>query len=700
MKLFKSKKVILILLSLFLSFSFVTTSLISSEAQKENVYKIIVPGEKDARSGSSAIFIKSISIGETNMPLNSYEDKKNFTIYGNYLVGEKKDNSTSELIVKSSKINDVKIDILESVNSGKILLEVNNKITNLNLYHNGDADYYYEHSYRILDILNSQFAKMSFLGYLGLISLFGFSFIILYLACSTFYDFILNINEDNLKTLDILKAIISLFLIFLSCAYLLMKLINIFILIPIAVLLIYGLLFNKKIIMRKLEYAFVYIGIVVGISLLFILPPFQVPDEAAHFVKSYELLDTNKNKEVIPLYEGRKDEFIYLPVNIYNFIGNYTHSILSSTYTLSSKGYFYDLLQRTNYSNITNKVFWYGNTSHSFSLPYLPSSLMIFLGKFFCLSPLLLLLLGKLIDFSISLLMCYYAIKIVRSFKKTFFIVALFPIFIYQSVAFNMDWLTNASFILLTALIVNEIYGKSKIEMKKIFNILLVSIVLAFCKFGYFPIALLILLIPSIRFKNKKNEVYMKTLLILPLILISSYQYVMMRSIPPTTTDYYRFSIIFNEPLKYLSMNVNTFVQRIDLDMFRGLFNGFGWSTVWHNSLNAFLLFVIYIILIFSSDDKSESLSKKQRVLFIAIAVIIIGILYTAMLFSWTKIGWETIDGLQPRYFIPAALMFYIGISNKYINLNVKNRNICYSISTVLIYIICFYTIIHKFYVG
>ena len=56
------------------------------------------------------------------------------------------------------------------------------------------------------------------------------------------------------------------------------------------------------------------------------------------------------------------------------------------------------------------------------------------------------------------------------------------------------------------------------------------------------------------------------------------------------------------------------------------------------------------------------------------------------------------IDGLQPRYFIPAAFIFYIGLSNSKIILDVKNKNMFYAYGMGIVYLISFATIFLGFY--
>ena len=69
------------------------------------------------------------------------------------------------------------------------------------------------------------------------------------------------------------------------------------------------------------------------------------------------------------------------------------------------------------------------------------------------------------------------------------------------------------------------------------------------------------------------------------------------------------------------------------------------------------------------------------------------------MLFGWTEVGSFSIDGLQPRYFIPPVMLLYILLQNNYIVINFKNRELFYSISMIVINIIGLLTLLEKVYI-
>ncbi len=693
---FRDSKKVLVLLAFFFSIMSVLTFIIGISSQKINTYSIKIIGEKNDNSSSDAIFIEKINIRGTNISFDSFKNDVNTELKDNFLIIKKNSENDPIFTIKESQINPITIDFLKSNNSGKFIFSLNGVEKKIDLYSSTNATYHYEYSYRLLNVVGDYFKNITFINVLCLLGWFAASFVVLYFSLYLIKKTVSKIKSEKLKFTDIILSIISLFAIYLSCIYLFIETINVLTIIPILSVLAYFLYNNREIIKKKLEYAFIIIGVVVGITMLFFLPPFHVPDEGTHFVKSYEASQFNDENRIT--YVNGIKSYIYLPSDLDSFMKEYLNGVLSYDYTVSAKNYFFEMFHKIDYSNFSDEAFAFSNTSKLSVIPYIPSIIILMVTQLFSLPSLYMLLFGKLINLSIFLLVSYYALKQVKKFKKTFFLVMLFPMCIHQAAAINMDWLTNASFFLLAALLVNEIFSTEKISRKNLILITITAIILSLCKVGYFPLVFLVFLIPARNFDSRKKEWTFKILLPILMIFLTMYQYLFVNS-GSGVNNYYQLSIIWKDPIKLLSICINTFINRIDLDMFRGLMDGFGWATVWHRALMGFIVGATYLVLLLSDEEDIDDFNYKRRFNFLVMSATMIGIVYAAMLFCWTKIGYDTIDGLQPRYFIPPALLFYISISNKYLKLNVKNKNLFYAFGIVLVYLMAFVTIICNYYV-
>ena len=398
-----------------------------------------------------------------------------------------------------------------------------------------------------------------------------------------------------------------------------------------------------------------------GITMLFLLPPFHVPDEAKHFIKSYEMS-----------YGIVKDDgYVNLPVSLENFIYKYNSGALNYKITYNGKNYFLDLFEKGEYNIFSNNFTGYTNTRYLSIIPYIPSAIFIGIFRVVKFSPIFLILIGKLVNLLLTIIICYYSIKNIPKYKKTLFVVTLFPIFIQQAASVNMDYLTNLVIIFFVSNVMQMKYSKDIIKNKQLILIVVISIILAYCKFGYFPILLLVLLIPNSNFKNSKLAIIYKILIVL---IPSFLSYLDNMSLGISENKpYYTFRFAIQHPLTCAKVYYNTALWRMDLDLFRGM-------------------------LIAIKDDNDAQFSKVDKILLLLPSLLLLGIVYSAMFFGWTYLGADKIDGLQPRYFIPAILCIHLCLTNGLFEFNAKNKNIIYNYLILSVFLFSLYTIANGFY--
>ena len=450
-------------------------------------------------------------------------------------------------------------------------------------------------------------------------------------------------TKDSFKILDFLVLSVSVFVIFMLTFYLLLYILDVAVVILPLALVFYLVCRLKDNIKEKIENLYVILAITFGITMIFVLPPFNAPDEYAHFVKSYTFTTFADDKGVTNL-----------PVSLEGFYSKYGH------------------------------------------LPYLPSAILLFLLKLIGVSPLVMSVAGRFLSLIVMLIMYYLAIKNVPILKRLFMVICLLPIVLHQAVI-NQDYLTNATVILLIAMVLKYRYKQIRIGIEEMSILSILGIMLACCKFGYFVFLGVIFLIPCRLFKTKRVAVFFKLAFIIVPILISFIGNVAITSAEDTT--HYSISYSLSNPINTIKVFAKTFWQRAELDLFRGQFDGFGVSTKWNNGFISSVLYFIYILYFLSSEKQDvEKFDKKTRVVLFVLALLLIGVVYSAMYLNWTNIGADTIDGLQPRYFTPAVLCLALAVANNIIKINVNNKEKLDTILMCIIYVCVFSTIILGFY--
>ena len=484
------------------------------------------------------------------------------------------------------------------------------------------------------------------------------------------------IRDNNLKYYDILLYIVDVFLVYLFTFYAFSLILRKFIFLPIALFICYGIYVIATSKEKKYENIYAIFAVIAGVSILFLMAPFNVPDEASHYLRSY------KESTLSFEYDGGYYKF---PKPITEFIYKYNRNLHSVQNKLYAENYLSEFGKSVDYNVEAQYETDYRNVVDLSVIPYIPSAIVIFFARLIHLSPLVMFLLSRLVNLTISVLGCYWAIKNIPCFKRVLTIVCLFPIFLQQATAINMDYFTNVVIIMLVSLIFEMIYSKEKIGKREIVLLTLLSIGLVLGKFGYFPVLVLLFLIPKEKFNNRVVEWIIKIGFIIAVLgfslLINMRLATEQGTAPGQGLEVYGIKSFFTTPFTAVKVLLTTVVARIDQDLLRGFFDNFAYSTAANKAIFPLVMYFVYILLLFSKDeDDVVELPKLHRVFYIGSSLAIIAIVYAIAYSQWTSVGAAEISGLQARYFIATSALLYIGASNSLLDVNVKNKKILYTV--------------------
>ena len=680
-------KILLVFMTIFISLMAIITILLGLYSQKRNNYVFITENVEDN------IFINELYIGDSVVKLYDFVTDKNIYVKEQQKIALSNEENYGLSI---SKIDNLRIS-LENKSDDKCTITVlknNKKIKMITL--DSDSSYVFTDNTSTYSIINSILNHLNAVDYVLYLALFLIFCLIVYLSLLYIYCFICNLSNNSFKIKQFIISMFLLFVVNIMYIFPLMQIYKFLALIPMfTFLIVFVIKFSKKKV-DKLQNYYIVISMFVGMLFLFILPPLHIPDEFSHFMKAYQTSFVFQEKN-----EVVKDAtYVYLPEDFRIFIIKYDSQTLNYHFKMHPRTYFDDLFKTTDYAKLSKNLTWY-SLKYNTSFPYWLGTIMSFVARLTKMPVIILYYLSKLLCFIVSTLMCYLAIKIVPKFKKIFFLVPLLPIFIQQAFGINVDWLTNCTFILLLAYVIKEIYNEDETNNHNLKIIIILSIILGFCKFGYFPIALSILLISNK--KKNKQRIYLKYLImaiivLMPIMIMLNYKLMMSRAVTPAPRNLIPISTLIMHPKMLIGMLIRTFAIRLDLDLFRGQITGFGWSTIWLNDFFLFVGMTILMALILCEDKDNVQLTKKQIIIFSIIFVLICGNIYAAMLLDWTEQGATSIDGLQPRYFIPPIMLLYILLQNKFVKINFKDRYLFYSLSVIILAFLALSTIILKIY--
>lgn len=436
----------------------------------------------------------------------------------------------------------------------------------------------------------------------------------------------------------------------------------------------------------SIEKKYLYLSLILGMLLIFIIPPFQSPDEDSHFKKAYSISVGN----LFPTSQtGMAGDF--LP----NEIISKSSEMTSHMSQLDWKYTYPDLL----YSEIANmnvkeKTFNTYSTSTANPISYIGSAIGMAFSRLFnwvftndANSVTNTLYFGRIFNLILVSIITFFAIKKSPVLKRTIATIGLLPMTLFMSSMISYDGILISTTLFLLANFFDLIFNsKKEISKKDIIMYGLILFLLISLKLVYCTLFILILFVPKDKYINSKEKIK-KILLIVGLALLL----LVLFKIPQaglkldgntSNAPHEQLSYIIKNPINYIKIlgktiiNGRFFLASTTLGTF-GLLDTY---------LPAPILIIAFLNLITIAisegiTDKFKINWKIKMASLLAVICSVVG-MFTAMYILWTSvmadgIGAETISGVQGRYFLPLLFPTLIVFSNKSFGKNKLIKNIC-----------------------
>lgn len=445
----------------------------------------------------------------------------------------------------------------------------------------------------------------------------------------------------------------------------------------------------------KPENAFLFIAVTFGLLLVFITPPFQTPDEPAHFYRAYQISE-------LKMLSEKQDNKVggMLPESLSITAGITAGNV---TWNPDNKVNLGDIFSTINLPlNPKNRIFTEFPAMARYSpAAYIPQTLGIAAGRLLNLSPLLLMYIGRIFNLTVWIFLTYLAVKITPVSNWLFFLLALTPMSMFISASLSADVSTNAMSFLFIAVCLRYAFDENKtLKPSGIFVLFLISSLLSLTKLIYFLIPLVFLIIPVNRIGTAKKYYAVFTLLILlSLTAITAWYLLVKNLIVPLKPDIFvdrQISFVLHNPLKFFEVVIKSLSSKRYIDHFIGRL---GWLDT---KMSWFFILPYFVMIIGTAlTDAAGNITlniKHKTIIFAALAANLI-LLCLSQYLTWTPVGKTRVYGLQGRYFIPVSPLLFLLFYNKKIEFNPKWRNpvlVCFSflsmIYTIIVLIKRFYT--------
>ncbi len=397
-----------------------------------------------------------------------------------------------------------------------------------------------------------------------------------------------------------------------------------------------------------------------GSMLVFLNPPFQVPDESSHYYRSYQLSDFKikaEKRSVTELGGFLPEAVTMMPSRVDQFFQQWGHVM---TLSVIEKSLDIPL-------DPDKKLFMpFANTTIYSPVSYLPQTAGVLLARFFDMSALQLMYMGRFFNLLSWMVVISVAIKIIPSAKWLLVLLALLPMSIYEASSLSADAVTNSLAFLMIALTVRFKYLKRLLYSKEKVLYFFLCVLLMLSKFAYLPMVLLIFLIQGEKF-GSKSKFWIFFLLLLSSCTVTIFSWLWFISdihvafSPDNCADpFAQLTFILQKPYQYFQVLCNTLMQN-GMDLFFRQYVGVLASlTLFLPEWIYPLTFLILFFTAFFADQENFTLFWQDRVILLAVLFITIFLAFTMVYLNFNAPENSTIVGLQGRYMIPLGPLFFL----------------------------------------
>ena len=410
--------------------------------------------------------------------------------------------------------------------------------------------------------------------------------------------------------------------------------------------------------LRQPEISFVWIGTIWGSMLLFVTPPFQVPDENRHFYRAYqvsegELVGTKQNDT------GGGD----LPKSVIYTAEDPSHVILR--FHWERKYRFRDTFILLSFPLEPQDRMFVSFVSVIYSpVPYVPQVLAILPARLLALPPIVMMYFGRIFNFTAWLALTYLAIRITPIYRWLFVLLALMPMSIFQAASLSVDAVTNGLAFLTIAFFLRCAFDESKaVSLRDMVLLLLLTLCLSLCKVVYFLLVFLFLLIPRQKIGSVRRYLLILLTLATANLLVAGLWNFCIRdfsaTVRPEAQVQEQIELIKTQPDQYLSILLETIRHRTGYlcDTFVGRL---GWLDT---PLPTYLIVSWWLLLAAVAILESKPMihiTLRHKGILGGIGVLTLLLMFTLMFIYWEPSGDTIIRGVQGRYLIPISPLLFM----------------------------------------
>ena len=437
---------------------------------------------------------------------------------------------------------------------------------------------------------------------------------------------------------------------------------------------------NFKINRDKLEKIIISLLMPVSFCYVFFMTPGYVPDENSHIWYAYEI----STGTIIKTKENNGGFATPIPGQLFEFTKE------DNTTLKRYIDYDNEIKNPTNYEG---KIEVETPARGYPTFLYMFSACGFLIARIFNLSVIVGVYLARIFNLIFFFAMIYFAIKKVSFGKWIFVIIAFLPMTLQQAASVSYDSFINSISIFYIAYTIYLSRKDEKYSKKTKILYVLISAIIAMSKFAYAPL----IAISFLLLRNKKETKKEKIIFILSTIIISAIACITMFKIvslyPSTASKEIYYSTTNVDPGKQLSLTISEPIhifKAMKTSISQGMWidgligKELGWMDIEVPNfvIGSFLLLLI-ISPFLGEYEKEKYFNKLEKLLSVLIYIGTYILIFIAFYFTWTTPGWDTVFGIQGRYFIPIAATLLLPLAKD--TRIIKGKNLVYYIPMICV---------------
>ena len=412
----------------------------------------------------------------------------------------------------------------------------------------------------------------------------------------------------------------------------------------------------KKFILSP-EKIFLLFSLLCGLIFVFLIPPFEAPDEPAHFARTMGIV----NGDFLPSKQAQSSGS-YLPANYTEMLKVAAqNNSIDFLQFLPQKYSFSKAKKLAQFKDSGPKIFTdYANTARYSPAAYLPQSTGVFISKLFTKTLLYQFLCARIFNILFFVLLGFHTIKSLPFLKWAAILLLLAPMSMSLASSVSADGVLICCSALFFAKILQYSYQDDlSIDTKQTLLLLFLSLLLALTKQSVL-LCLFIFLIPAKKFKT--FGLTSKILIFIFSIITAAIwsKFALSINVTLNNSDYpSHISYIINHPINFLILTLNYTPFFGNILITKGIIGILGWLNVYfHNIFYSFYMILILLNILYSLNGeyiKFPYLKTLSLLGIIALNYIEICILVFCF---WTPKNAFNYIAIPGRYLIPLLLPF------------------------------------------